>query len=413
MFALFLVIVVTPFVFDPASRDAFRLPKALFAQTAILASLFLLALGWRDPEVYRRLLRSEALRAVGPLVLFGTAISLLSRHPEHVHRALVGFWIGFAALWGWSVGFRRGQLARALDWMTWPAALLAAVAILQFHDLFQPFRFETLAQSSRLAITSFAGNAGDLAAFLVLPALVAQRAIARKGFAVWPAAVLALSFYGIAITQTFAALSALAVGSAVLWWPVLPVRRRVLALSAFVATVLLALAVAAPFRARAERKVTALVQGDWNRVLTGRLDGWRTGAWMLSEHPFAGVGLGAYRAEFVRAKQALLDRGVPFFPEQGNVVFANAHNEVIEVGAELGIGGLLLLAWAVVEIVKRTRSLERGEEGREALADRGFAWAALAALVVLSLSHFPFRIALVSSQAFLLLAWIFAREEST
>ncbi|MEZ5312280.1 MAG: hypothetical protein R2862_00840 [Thermoanaerobaculia bacterium] len=186
-------------------------------------------------------------------------------------------------------------------------------------------------------------------------------------------------------------------------------RRRVLALSAFMATVLLALAVAAPFRARAERKVTALVHGDG----TGCSPASSTAGGRGSDALRASVRQrrpGRLRAEFVRAKQALLDRGVPFFPS--NVIFANAHNEVIEVGAELGIGGLLLLAWALVGVAKRTRALAPEEDGRAAVADRGFARAALTALAVLSLSHFPFRIALVSSQAILLLAWIFAEEET-
>ena len=415
--ALGATLVATPLLFDPTSRDAFRLPKALFVESAALLSLFLLAVGWslrrEERESWVDWRRAPALRAIGPFVAVATLVSLASPHGEHVWRSLAGLLIGALAIWGWSVGFGRAELARWLDWLTPPALLLATVAILQFHDLFQPFEFATLARGSRLAITSFAGNAGDLGAFLVLPALVAQRWLAERGWRFWPAITFAASFYGIAVSQTFAAALALAVGSAILWWRLLPGRRRVLAAIAPVAVLLLALAVSTPFRQRALAKAQELSRGDWNAVLTGRLDGWRAGIWMFSEHPVAGVGLGCYRAEFVPAKRQLLIRGVKFYPEQANVMFANAHSEPIEVGAELGLLGLLALAWAVGGTVRRLKTFPAAEVSRSAAADRGFARGALAAVAVLALVSFPFRIAIVSSQILVLLAWLYSEPEKS
>jgi O-antigen ligase len=292
---------------------------------------------------------------------------------------------------------------------------MAFIGALQFHDLYQPFQFEALREGERLAITSLAGNAGDLGAFLVLPALVAQRRLARGegGPATWLA--LALAFYGLVITQTLAAGAALAVGVLVFWSLALPARRRYLALGSAAGAVVLALAISSAARERAVVKFGELARGEWNELLTGRLDGWRTGLYMLRENPLTGVGFGAYRTEFLDGKEALTDRGVRFFEQQFNPVFANAHNEPIEVGAELGVAGLAALAWFLFEAIRRVRGLTRpgddtGAMGRAAI-DRGFAWASLAALLVLSLFHFPFRIAIVASGALLFFAWLFAAEE--
>ncbi len=102
-------------------------------------------------------------------------------------------------------------------------------------------------------------------------------------------------------------------------------------------------------------KVAQVASGDWNSVLTGRLDGWRAAVWMLGEHPFTGVGMGAYRTEFIPAKTALLRRGVAFFDEQVNIVFANAHNELLEVAAETGWPGLAALVLGLVLLARRLR----------------------------------------------------------
>ena len=418
-------LVVSPLVFDAASRDSFRLPKALLFELLVLASLVLLSLSWTEPKELARIARSPAVRAVGPLVVVATVVSLFSPHVEHVHRGLAGLWIGALALCGWSAGFTFGELRKLLRWMLLPAALLGFVGVLQFHDLFQPFHFANLADTSRLAITSFAGNAGDLGAFLVLPALVAQRLLAagRNRGAAW--VTLALSFYGIAITQTFAAAAALAAATLLFWGAILPRRRQLFAAASAAVVLTAALAVSAPFRVRAVEKFRELARADWNEVLTGRLDGWRAGAWMLGHHPWTGVGAGAFRTEFVPAKEALLDRGVVFFEQQQNVVFANAHNEVVEVAAELGLPGLAALAWAVASALTRALALwrearrrerESGETAgtlRRGAIEAGFAWAGCGALATLAMFHFPFRIAIVEAPAIVFLAWLWRAPEET
>jgi tetratricopeptide (TPR) repeat protein len=136
---------------------------------------------------------------------------------------------------------------------------------------------------------------------------------------------------------------------------------------------------------------------------------------MVGEHPVAGVGPGAYVSEFSTAKLALLDRGVPFYPNHQQPIFANAHNEPLEVAAEwgvLGVAALLWALWVVVAAVRRIgRAADGGGRGPARAADAALARGGLAVLVVLSLTHFPFRLALTGYPALLWLAWTLRRSQ--
>ena len=316
--------------------------------------------------------RPAAVRIVLPMLAVATLGLAFTSHPLHVREALIDLWIGAAALVGWSVALPVSRLERLLRGLLWPAFLLALIGIAQYHGFWQPLRFATLKAGSRLAITSLAGNPGDLAAFLVLPCLVAQDLLRRRTGQGWGspgswgvALALPVSVYAMLLTQTL----------------------------------------------RVVEKAQEAARGDWSAVLTGRFDGWRAAVWMLERHPLAGVGQGAYQAEFVPAKLALLDRGVVFFPGlTGGSAFTNAHNDVLEVAADQGLPGLLALAWGLWVLLGALRR-KMGDPGGEP-ADRSLAWAGVAALAVLSLVDFPFRTALVGFPALLFLSWVLRREEA-
>ncbi len=406
LWSLWLLLLAVPFILDSAQKDAFRLPKALLGETLALLSLFFLAFAWKGPEEWRRLARAPFVLAFGPFVVLATLLSFASPHVEHVHRGLAGLWIGALAIWGWSVGFSRRELGGALRFYLVPASILAAVAILQFHGIYQPYAFVGIAESSRFAIGSLAGNVGDLAAALVLPAILAQAELARGKRVALAAVALALCLYGLIVTQTFSAIAGVAVGTIVFWGFQISRRRAAIAVAAVAGALVLVLALVGPFRERSLVKIAEVARGDWNSVLTGRLDGWRAAAWMVGEHPLTGVGVGAYRTEFVPAKTALLRDGVVFFVDQLNVVFANAHNELLEVAAETGWPGLAAFVFGLGMLVRRL--LRRSAES----STSALAWAGSAAIGVLSLANFPFRIAVALWPICLFVAWILSAEES-
>ena len=132
---------------------------------------------------------------------------------------------------------------------------------------------------------------------------------------------------------------------------------------------------------------------------------------MLRQEPLTGVGHGAYRAEFGNAKDALWHQGIRFYRSQHRVYFTNAHSDVLEALAEWGLLAAAVLAWGGFLLVRGLRESARAERrsagGR---TDSQLMAAGLVVLVILGLTNFPFRIALVAYPAILFISWIFATQ---
>lgn len=418
MAVLWLLVLVTPLVFSPAAKDNFRLPKLLLSELLVTASLVPLAWRLRDRAAVApaRLVRHPAVLAAAPLAVAASVGLLTSSHPEHVRAALPSLLIALGALVFWSLGLSAAERWQLLRGLAVPGVALAALGILQFHGLFSPFEFEGEVRA-RLKLTSLAGGAFDLSAYLVLPALVAQACLWRTRSYVWRAVwavALAVMLYAVAATQTFTSLAALAAGSLALWFFLLPRRRFAAVVGAVLAAGVLVVALVAPLRERAVGTLASLRAGNLDRALTGRPDGWRAALWMLGEHPWVGVGQGAYRAEFAPAKLALVERGTAFFSGQDQPFFSSAHCEPLEVAAEWGLLGVLALVAALTVVVRSLhRELCRGPSRADDLPPPALRVAGCVALAVMSLTAFPLRLALVAYPYLLLLSSVLAREEET
>ena len=405
--AVGLAMVVPPFLLALDGKEVFRLPKLMASEWFALASLLGFVWRLRTVETVRLadVWRHPAVRALAPFLALATLSLWTTSHPLHTREGLIDLWIGAAALVGWSLALPAARQEAALRLLLWPATALALFGILQYFGLFQPLQLVGIAYDRRLAMTSTAGNPGDLAAYLVLPCLIAQWMLARHWKTWGAAAALGVGLCTLALTQTLGSLVALAAGSFFLWALVLPRRKAALILGGGAAVVLVLVLAVAPLRQRVTAKLSQARHGDWNQVLTGRLDGWRAAVWMLREHPWTGVGHGAFRPEFVTAKLALLDRGAQFDAQQLQPVFANAHDEYLEAAADLGIPGLLALGWALWVLAGAARARSKRDE-------RAFAIAGVAALAVLALGDFPFRLALIGYPALLFLAWVLRPADS-
>ncbi len=407
LWTLWLLFMLLPVACAPAAHESFRLPKLLIAESLALASLVFLTLRLRSVGRidWRAVLRQPVLWAALPMLAVATSGLLTSDHDLHVRDGLASLWIGTACLIGWSLALDAGEHRRLLDGLILPAVVLSVLAILQFHRLFNPFRFEEQV-GERIGLTSLAGGAFDLAAFLALPCLVAQlgwhEATGARRWA-WAAAGLTCG-YAMVASQTLAALVALGVSTLVLWFVLLP-RRRFAAVAAVVAFVGVASGLGfGPLRERLDRKLESLRTGNLNRVVTGRLDGWRAAAWMVREKPWTGVGHGAYRAAYGNARLALASEGVAFYSSQHRAYFVNAHSDVLEALAEWGLPGGAALAWGVFVLARAHRRMA----AVAARHDVALAWAGLVALAILAVTNFPLRIALTAYPAILFLSWIFA-----
>jgi O-antigen ligase len=95
-----------------------------------------------------------------------------------------------------------------------------------------------------------------------------------------------------------------------------------------------------------------------NPVAYARLQMWQQAVRMMIDHPF-GVGLGLY--QYVSPRYA--------FPVEQQVaryaqIARTPHSELAQIGAELGVIGLLLFVWGAVEVARRARAALRLRLGR-------------------------------------------------
>ena len=408
------LILVTPFIVAPAGKESFRLPQGLTAGWLALLSL---ALVFGPPGGTRGLIvsiwRQSALRALAPLTVVVALGGWLTAHPVHFTAAFADFLIAVTCLVVWTMAIEAAVFWRLLGWTIVPGVIVAVLGLDQsFNWLGLLDWLQVQAPTERLRLTSTLGNPGDLAAFVVLPLLVALSRLARARRKQRFALVLAIVTMGavLAITGTLAALTAAGLAAAVQLG--LAMRRRslldrrmALATAALVSAVAI-LAVATPLGPRVSDKIGQLARGDVNAFLTGRLDGWRAAMDMLRRQPLSGVGHGAFRAAYADTRLALIERGVPVFAEQTNVMMATPHNEPLSVAAEQGAPGILALAWAVWCLYRAARRVSDD-------AERATAWSGLAALAALATVWFPFHAPAVAWPWLLLLAWVFRKADES
>jgi O-antigen ligase len=382
--------VALPLVWDSGTLDMFRGPKSdlALAAWAVLATVFAVRnLGdgaWRDPWW---------LAWAG--VLTGGVVSALVC-PEPVRSLASLLPLALAAL-GWGAvrqlsEHRRHTLAALL---VWAGGVEAAMVLFFLRPSWQPESFALLTrEGGRYAWIGTLGNPGDVAVFLVLPALLAaDRAISTRRLRLPHAAAVLLMAGVILGTRTLTAILALAAGALVLLWRSFPARRRLPLLAAALAVTVSVFA-ATPLAQRATAAVNEVTRGGLLWLGSGRAAGFAAAAAMVAARPVTGVGFGLFEANSFRfqSPDALAERGRVLGLVTG---FGDAHNDLLQHAAETGVIGLLLaglgLAWAA-------RHRPRGH---------GAVVAALplaAAALVLALTQFPLHLAAVASQWVLLAA---------
>ena len=128
----------------------------------------------------------------------------------------------------------------------------------------------------------------------------------------------------------------------------------------------------APHQGLVERFSTLSGDQDYNfNARDGRIEVWKRGIGMMMAHPFLGIGVTAYMYANGAAAHS----------------WVNAHNAFVQIGAELGVGGLVAFTWAVVAafragwgIRKRTAPGPQGFRSPQDEFDFAFATAALCSL---------------------------------
>jgi O-antigen ligase len=377
------LVLVVPLIFDGAAFDAFRGPKRDLAAAAwaMLAAVFAVTnLGgaaWRD----------RWWPAWGGVVAGGLMSAVLCPEPARALANLLP--VALAAL-GWGAlrqlsEERRRFLVRLV---VWAGFIEACLVLLFLRPEWQPRAFSLLDLGGRYGWVGTIGNPGDVATFLVLPALLAAERALRSHHRRFAWAGAAVLIVGVLLgTRTVTGALALTAGALVLAWRGVPRSRRlpviavvlIVAVGAFVATPL-------------SRRVAAAVgEAHGGLIWLGSARGaaYAAAGSMFAARPATGVGFGLFEANSFRfqSQDALAERGRVLGMVTG---FGEAHNDPLQYAAETGLLGLLLAAAGVVLAVRRRRTAP--------LAKSVDLVPIATAALVLALTQFPLHLAAIAAQ---------------
>jgi len=416
-----------PVLFTPGQLvEEFELPKA-----SLLAAGGLLLLAWwialestriaaagpgrwlaAMPGRLAAAVRSDPLGGAVGLMLLSAVISTAAsvRPPLSLYGApqshaglrtvasLIAIYYASRSLSGNPVWFRRVAQAAGLA-----AAVAAAYSLLQILHLDPVTWHRQTSFGGLIRSGSTVGHPNTLSAYLVtclpLVAWLAFRAGSRVAAIGWSALTGASLFIVVASLSRGAWLGA---GAALVTAALLGLvsgRRpsgRAWAVGAAVLVVALAIPLVTTMRGPVLTRMSQVTDLRAETTRT-RVELWRSGMRMFTDHPVAGVGLDAFLAAFPPYRTAELTRlewgGTP----------AKAHNDAIQILSTQGaLGGLAALAIVVLVVAGLWRIAGRaGMEGRSAAIAAG---AALAAFVASSLVGFG--TVAVSALAAALAGWI-------
>lgn len=259
------------------------------------------------------------------------------------------------------------------------AAVNAVASLLQRRGVVELFQYT--AEGGRGFASAWVGNTGvlglalALAAVLLLPALVRSRSTGQR---LAGGALLALLLAGLIGSNSVTGVLALGGGAVVAALVLLPGRRWRLLAAAGAAAVGLALAASLILADRSAQTV--------NQLLTYRLAPWSAAVEMAAERPLLGWGAGGFRAEYpphVMAAELRWETRLVNPHLSGS--YAEAHNDVLQAMAELGLPAtLLLLAAAGLAVWPLLRS-PSADAGRAAVL------ATLTAGAVAAAAWFPLQ----------------------
>ena len=142
-------------------------------------------------------------------------------------------------------------------------------------------------------------------------------------------------------------LAILAVATLAIWWA-LPPRKRLLILGVPLLLVLLAGAIPSEFQERmgkAVHEATAYEEAGDKTTSTGlRLNFWHRSVQAIAERPWTGYGVGSWGQQFLRLDGPKSSLGAS--PR------SNPHQEFLQFGVQLGVGGIVLLAAFMLALAK-------------------------------------------------------------
>ncbi len=388
-FSVIATSVTLPLVFSPAARESFRIPKlALFHGIGFtLWGVFVAAIpcGWVD---FRSLSRYRGALALTLAITAWSAItSAFSQSPitSWESFATVSSAVAFFLVTLVSAGERP---LRDVVFLTGGGVLSAVLVFFQASLLWNPI---PAPPGSRFALF---GSPNDLAMFLV-PVIVATLALALStegwlrvyGFSAFVAVAI-----GLLLTDSAAGVLSGIVGlvvMAAIRFELLQERKRAALL--FVLFAVAALGAALVYSLPS--LLTSLNGPELDNLLSGRLIAFSAAFEMVRDHPIVGVGPGMFEWHYFHYAP-IADKVWGPFPifSSRQMMFAEAHNDHLQIAAETGVPGLALF-WTGLALLATRGLRSRKPWNTRKNFSRLCAAPLSASTFALSLAQFPFQLA--------------------
>jgi O-antigen ligase len=270
-----------------------------------------------------------------------------------------------------------------------PALVNVAVVVAQYLRLWSPIA--NAGRGARWQPTGLIGNTNDTGSYLMFVAIpVVALAMASKRWRRLAVIVSVVLVLGIFLTTTLSAVIGLAAGLVVL----AALRSfRTVAVIVVICSLLggMALMFYPPLHERWDRAQNALKEGDYDRLFSYRFAGYLTACLIAADHPVVGLGPGTYGWAYFDYRQRAEQRFPILMRSQSRMFnFAEAHNDHLQVLAQTGFPGLLLLGAAMVLVGRKTFRITGTDERAQFV--RYAALPLTTAFGVLALAQFPLEL---------------------
>lgn len=389
-----------PLIVNPRGSDIFRLPKELALYTAAILAITIVAngivLGGSVDRAHLRRLRLPIILSGAGLLwmLFSTIFSTnrsLSGHAFFYVLSAIVVFLGAA------YALRRVSADALSAAILFPALVNALIVWSQASGLWNPWVFPAHA-SRREMNNALLGNVNDVGAYLV-PAVVLAVVAALfsrrwRWMYIASAAILAGALI---LTQTITAIAAATVALGALVIHVFRTRSVSRTFAWALAAVLLFLLAAplfyAPLRQRVRSTTDALTDERLNQASSNRLLPFATAWDMVRTRPLVGMGPGSFKFNYMDFSMRVQRKHPRLFAAATPMNFGETHNDHLQVLAETGVVGYLILLAAAILIVRQIlRGVGADDDVRVQMA-KTMALPMLLALGTNMIAGFPLQLA--------------------
>jgi len=385
---ILVTVAATPLIIATQARDAFRMPKTLFFQAAMLlvagiAGAWLLV-GDRSGVADRITRHRFSILVAIAAVLWTCVVSLTAVEPATARYAPLTAFTA-AVLFVATIVFAR-DTAPPLIVLFVPAIANSIFTVLQALHLWTPIPLVAIPKGRHYAM-GLLGNPDYIGAYLIVPCIAAfAAAIAFRRYRLLLLGVFCALLTGIFFAQSVTATGAIAVSMLSFGIVARSPKARV-ALGLSVMLITLGIFSYGPTRNRSLVLLNNLRDGNFLEFSSFRLPAFAVAIDMFLERPILGVGPGGYERTYMTHKLEGDERH-PEWMTLGNSNFGEAHNDHLQVLAEAGIPGYVLYVMALGSVGWISFRSKRTESEREEFV-RLFSFPAVLGFTIVSLAQFP------------------------